>query len=137
MKFAEQTQFFETTAFMDVIARLMDAVANQVRNRWVCFYRNGFVFALCGFVGAGLPPRCGGYCGQVSGSDERGRAVFAAGPLGPLRSQTRAIGFFFVRFVRFVVESPGVDRWVTTASGTLALQSVGGRPEPSATTRFI
>ena len=54
MKFAEQTQFFEMTAFMDVIARLMDAVANQMRNRWVCFYRAGFVFALCGFIRADL-----------------------------------------------------------------------------------
>ena len=54
MKFAEQTQFFETRAFMDVIARLMDAVTNQVRNRWVCFYQNGFVFARCGCVRADL-----------------------------------------------------------------------------------
>jgi len=52
MKFAEQTQPFETTAFMDMIARLMDAVTNQMRNRWVCFYRDGFVFALCGFIRA-------------------------------------------------------------------------------------
>jgi len=55
MKVAEQTHCFRMTAFLDVIARLMDAVTNQVRNRWVCFYRDGFVFARCGFVRAGLP----------------------------------------------------------------------------------
>jgi len=82
MKLAEQTQFFETTAFMDMIARLMDAVANQMRNRWVCFYRNGFVFARCGFVRAGLPLRCGGYCGQVSGSDRVRLSALAQALLG-------------------------------------------------------
>jgi len=82
MKFAEQTHCLRMTAFMDVIARLMDAVTNQVRNRWVCFYRNGFVFALLGFVRAGLPPRCGGYCGQVSGSDRVRLSALAQALLG-------------------------------------------------------